>query len=80
MDTLMPVKMLISTAVPLILHLAALVLEARVDLSRASGGGNSLSPTWRLVSVLCDEQVDGGTALGQDPLVDVAANPNDASS
>ena len=53
-------------------------LEARVDLSRTSGNGNSLSPTWRLVSVLCGEQVDGGTALGQDPLVDVATNPNDA--
>ena len=53
-------------------------LEARVDLSRASGSGNSRSPTWRLVSVLCGEQVDGGTALGQDPLVDVATNPNDA--
>ena len=52
-------------------------LEARVDLSRTSGIGNSLSPTWRLVSVLCGEQVDGGTALGQDPLVDVATNPND---
>ncbi|MGI9447560.1 MAG: hypothetical protein ACR2NI_07905, partial [Pirellulales bacterium] len=53
-------------------------LEARVDLSRASGSGSSRSPTWRLVSVLCGEQVDGGTALGQDPLVDVATNPNDA--
>ena len=54
-------------------------LEARVDLGKVSGT-NMLdrSPVWRLVSVLCGDQVDGGTALGQDPLVDVATNPNDA--
>ena len=53
-------------------------VEARVDLSKTSGTGPSLSPVWRLVSVRSQQQVDGGTALNADPLINATANAGDA--
>jgi len=51
-------------------------VEARVDLSRSVGVGAAASPVWRLVSVRSQQQIDGGTALGNDPLVAATSNPN----